>query len=582
MQPSDTAPIDFNRAPFPVIWKVARACALACVHCRADAIPCRDPRELTAEEEFRLIDQVREFGRRPPLFVLTGGDPMRRPDLADLVRYAVDKGLTVALTPSGTAAATRKRLAELKAAGLSRVAVSLDGPDPATHDAFRRVRGSYAWTMRIIDATIDLGLPLQINTTISRITLPCLEAIGGPRRGVPADAVGALLPRKDRPWRQPRSNQPRRLRARLELFVRPRGNVRTANLGEVYRTDELFTRLRNANALMGRCGRCRFRALRGGSRSRAFARHRRRNGLRSPVRLRARSGDRARRGGRMNSKMPARALPLLYLGTAHVAVAFACLLVAVWPQAVAGFFYHSWMVAIVHLVTLGWITFSILGAIYTVGPLALRMEMPARRADYVAYAFTVVGLIGMVGHFWIQEYAGMAWSAATVTCGILYMTGRIVGSVRRANMPPAVKLHIMLACVNVWLAASMGLLIACDKVEHFLRGFLLSNVFAHAHLAALGWATSLDGSRAWACRHARENCRNSGSSRAAGEPIARIRLKQPIGRWTMLKPHAIRHSLAPPSRWPRSDEATHCDTSPSPCPRRCSRGSGPVERACPR
>lgn len=79
---------------------------------------------------------------------------MGRPDLAELARDAADIGFTVALTPSGTAAATPARLTELKHAGLSRVAVSLDGPDPDTHDTFRRVRGSYAWTMRIIEATI--------------------------------------------------------------------------------------------------------------------------------------------------------------------------------------------------------------------------------------------------------------------------------------------------------------------------------------------------------------------------------------------------------------------------------------------
>src|SRR5262245_612660 len=168
---------DFNHAPFLVIWEVTRACALACVHCRADALPRRDAHELTTQEGFHLIDQVRATGTRPPLFVLTGGDPMRRPDLVDLVRYAASSGLTVALTPSGTAAATRPRLAALKDAGLSRVAVSLDGPTAETHDALRRVRGSSMWTERIIEATLDLGLPLQINSTISRLTLPYLDAM---------------------------------------------------------------------------------------------------------------------------------------------------------------------------------------------------------------------------------------------------------------------------------------------------------------------------------------------------------------------------------------------------------------------
>ena len=186
-----------------------------------------------------------------------------------------------------------------------------------------------------------------------------------------------------------------------------------------------------------------------------------------------------------------RTLPLLYLGSAHVALALACLLTAWWPQAAAGFFYHSWMLALVHLVTLGWITFSILGAIYIVGPLALRIEVPGRRSDYVAYALAIIGLVGMVAHFWIQEYGGMAWSAGTIAGGIAFMTSRIADRVVRARIHPAVKLHLVLACANFWIAASMGLLIAIDKVAHILPGYVLSNVFAHAHLAAIGWAAMM-------------------------------------------------------------------------------------------
>ena len=346
----DFGALDFNRSPFLVIWEVTRACALACVHCRADAIHRRDPRELTTEEGFRLIDQVRAFGPRHPLFVLTGGDPMRRPDLAELVRYASDAGLTVALTPSGTAAATRARLVELKDAGLSRVAVSLDGPDPETHDAFRRVRGSYAWTLRIIEAAADLGLPLQINTTISRTTLPHLEAMadrvaGFPLtlwalfflirtgRGASLDQITEIecervlnflydlsltspfgiktteaphfqrviwqrehemMPEATATIRDPQSairNRSRQLRAPRSVgdgngFVfidhignicpsgflpLQRGNVRTGSLADVYREDDIFKRLRDADALLDKCGRCRFRAMCGGSRSRAFA-----------------------------------------------------------------------------------------------------------------------------------------------------------------------------------------------------------------------------------------------------------------------------------------------------------------------
>jgi len=192
-----------------------------------------------------------------------------------------------------------------------------------------------------------------------------------------------------------------------------------------------------------------------------------------------------------SDKMPARTLPLLYFAAAHVSLALACLFAAIWPHAVSGFFYHPWLIGLVHLVTLGWITFSILGAMYIVGPLALRMELPERPADYVAYAIALTGLVGMVGHFWMQEYAGMAWSAATVATGVLYMTVRIVARVHQAKVQPAVRLHVVLACVNFWIAASLGVLIAFDKIGHFLPGYVITNVFAHAHVAAVGWATMM-------------------------------------------------------------------------------------------
>lgn len=190
-------------------------------------------------------------------------------------------------------------------------------------------------------------------------------------------------------------------------------------------------------------------------------------------------------------RLPPRILPLLYLGTAHLSLALASLLVAWSPRAAAGFFYHSWIVAIVHLVTLGWITLSILGALYIVGPTALRMPMPARRGDYAAYALAVIGVVGMISHFWIQEFGGMAWSAATVTVGIVYVATRVVRQLPESHAPAAVKLHIGFACVNIAIAATAGILLGFDKVYHFLPGYVLANVFAHAHLAAIGWATMM-------------------------------------------------------------------------------------------
>lgn len=165
----DLHAIDFERAPFLVIWEVTRACDLACLHCRAEAVRARHPAELDTEEGKRLMDRVRRFGR--PLFILTGGDPLKRPDVVELVRYGASIGLRMAMTPSGTPLMTEDVLAELKAAGLSRLAVSLDGSTAAVHDAFRGVAGSYAWTLRMLEAARGIGLSTQVNTTVSRHNL---------------------------------------------------------------------------------------------------------------------------------------------------------------------------------------------------------------------------------------------------------------------------------------------------------------------------------------------------------------------------------------------------------------------------
>ncbi len=185
--------------------------------------------------------------------------------------------------------------------------------------------------------------------------------------------------------------------------------------------------------------------------------------------------------------IPSRPLVLLYLATAHISLALAFALTASNPYAVAGFFYHSRMVAIVHLVTIGWIAMSILGMVYVVVPMTFGQAFPARRADYAAYALTVIGLIGMVAHFWLAEFRGMAWSAATAAAGIAYVAARLVVGLRTAKVPGGVKLHVYFASLNILGAVTMGVLLGFDKVHQFLPGYVLSNVFAHAHLAAVGW-----------------------------------------------------------------------------------------------
>jgi hypothetical protein len=190
-------------------------------------------------------------------------------------------------------------------------------------------------------------------------------------------------------------------------------------------------------------------------------------------------------------QLPPRLLPILYVTLAHAALALAFAAVAADPRAVAGFFYHARMLAVVHLVTLGWITCSILGALYIVAPVALRVTLRAGWLDYTACGFVAIGIVGMVAHFWIAEYSGMAWSAATVTAGILMAGAPILPAVIGARIPRAIRVHILLAFLNIGGAAAMGILIAFNKVHPFLPGYVLSNVFAHAHLAAVGWASMM-------------------------------------------------------------------------------------------
>lgn len=158
--------IDFDERPFIAIWEVTQACDLACVHCRASAQPDRSPFELSTDEGKDLIDQISAL--QVPVFVLTGGDPIKRPDLFELIDYARKVGVRVSLTPSATPLLTRDIVVRLKEAGLARLAVSMDGASAGTHDAFRGMSGSFARTLDAIRWANEVGLPVQINTTFSR------------------------------------------------------------------------------------------------------------------------------------------------------------------------------------------------------------------------------------------------------------------------------------------------------------------------------------------------------------------------------------------------------------------------------
>lgn len=338
---------DFDRAPFLVIWETTRACDLACKHCRAEAVPDRDPRELTTDEARKLLEDVRRFG--PIIFVFSGGDALKRPDIAELVAYGSELGLRMAATPATTPLASAERLRELHDAGLNRIAVSLDGSCPEIHDEFRQVDGSFAHGLRILRTSRELGMSTQVNTVVARHNLHDLDALcdlmgelgivfwevfflvpmgRASREDVatarqfeevfhrlydlsrtsPFDIKATAAPhyqriviqrqREERQIRSGDADDP--LAASPEagdgigrargvndgdgfLFVShlgeifpsgflplKAGNVRSDDLVDTYRTHPLFRRLRDRSQTRGKCARCEFLPICGGSRARAY------------------------------------------------------------------------------------------------------------------------------------------------------------------------------------------------------------------------------------------------------------------------------------------------------------------------
>lgn len=330
----------YGRAPMLVYWETTLSCGLACRHCRATAMPERDPAELTTEEGFALLDRVTGFGQPYPHVVFTGGDPLRRPDLETLVRAATGRGIGASLAPAVTPDMTLERLAALKAAGIQTMSLSIDGSDAARHDGFRGVPGTFEMTMRAVDWAHSLGLPLQINTLVTDETLPDLpaayelmERLGIMRwslfflismgRGTSLREIGPADSERLNHWlydlsktapfqiKTTEATHYRRVAIRRMVAegmdeaaiaatsvgrgfgvrdgngimfiardgsVHPSGflpvstgNVRTDDVVELYRTHPVFTSLRDVTTYKGRCGRCEYARVCGGSRARAYA-----------------------------------------------------------------------------------------------------------------------------------------------------------------------------------------------------------------------------------------------------------------------------------------------------------------------
>jgi radical SAM protein len=334
-------PYVFARAPRLIYWEMTRACDLACRHCRADAVAHRHPLELTTAEGGRLLEQALAFGDPLPHFVLTGGDPFKRPDLLSLVAAARGLGFGVSLAPSGTPLLTEAAVHTLADAGVSGFSLSLDGANAQHHDGFRRVAGCFAQTLRAAGWIRAAGLPLQVNTLVTAETaddLPALAdllaglgitrwslffliAVGRGRAGLTELSPGRaerlfrwlyglsrMVPYEVKTteamhYRRVVLKELRRRGMHEDAIARTptgrgfgirdgngimflshtgdvspsgflpvvAGNVRRENVVELYRRHAVFTAIRDVGRLKGKCGRCEFAGICGGSRARAYA-----------------------------------------------------------------------------------------------------------------------------------------------------------------------------------------------------------------------------------------------------------------------------------------------------------------------
>lgn len=335
-----SSPYVFAQAPLRVYWELTRACDLACRHCRAEAMPWRDPRELSTAEGRRFLEALLEFGSPGPHVILTGGDPLKRPDFWDLLEHGAALGLDLSVAPSGTPALTPEVIHRFKRCGVRAISLSLDGSTPARHDSFRGVPGCFAQTVEAVRSALAAGLPLQVNSLVTAETEEDLPGIGElvARLGAArwslffliqvgrGRVLGQLTPAECELllfWLSERSGEGschittteaphyrrvvlQRMRAEGQgrealrgspirrgfgirdgngiMFVShtgevqpsgflplAAGNVRAGSPVEIYREAPLFRRLRQPERFEGRCGRCEFREICGGSRARAYA-----------------------------------------------------------------------------------------------------------------------------------------------------------------------------------------------------------------------------------------------------------------------------------------------------------------------
>src|SRR5271169_2031231 len=176
--------------PRLIFWELTKGCNLRCIHCRASATELSSPSDLSTEAAKAIIDQIAEVSS--PILVLSGGEPLFRKDIFELAGYGTDKGLRVALATNGTLV-TKQIARKIVDSGVKRVAISLDGADAPTHDTFRGIPGAFDAAITGFRNLKDLGMSVQINTTIARHNAHQLPQVLELAKSIGADALHTFL-----------------------------------------------------------------------------------------------------------------------------------------------------------------------------------------------------------------------------------------------------------------------------------------------------------------------------------------------------------------------------------------------------
>ncbi len=329
--PPDT-PSAGRYMPRLIAWEITRSCHLACRHCRADATRGPYEGELATRECLDLLDNIASFSR--PIIILTGGEPMNRPDVFEIASHATGLGLRTVLATCGAMIdeASAGRIAE---SGIKMISISLDGADAAGHDAFRGVIGAFEASLKGLHAAQQAGLGVQINTTVTSDNVEKLDAIldlavslgaetFNPFLLVPTGRASNLADRTISPQQYERTLRwLAKQQARGDIRIRvtcaphyqriirqmglldedgrsakgcmggqsfafishrgivqicgflevPAGDLRANGLdfGNIWETSDLFRKMRTGECYRGRCGRCEYAPLCGGCRARAYA-----------------------------------------------------------------------------------------------------------------------------------------------------------------------------------------------------------------------------------------------------------------------------------------------------------------------